>query len=69
MVELKLCNNIIAKCCVPGIGYGQPTYSKGTFKRRGKGNVQRSQRGWSEVSQILNLDTTDEEEKEEEEQP
>jgi len=68
MVELKLCNNIIAKFRVPEIGYGQPTYSKGTFKRWGKGNVQRSQRGWSEVSQFLNLDSTDEEEEEEEEQ-
>jgi hypothetical protein len=68
MVEMKLCNNIIAKFRVPEIGYGQPTYNKGTFKRWGKGNVQRSQRGWSEVSQFLNLDSTDEEEKEEEEQ-
>ena len=68
MVELKWCNNIIAKCRVPEIGYEQPTYSKGTFKRWGKGNVQRSQRAWSEVSQILNLDTTDEKEEEEEEQ-
>jgi hypothetical protein len=61
MVELKLCNNIIAKCRELEIGHGQPTYSKGTFKRCGKGNVQGSQRGWPEVSQFLNLDTTDEE--------
>jgi len=67
MVELKLCNNIIAKCREPEKDYVQPTYSKVTFKPWGKGNVQRSQRGWSEVSQFLNLDTTDEEEEEDEE--
>lgn len=63
-----MCNNIIAKFRVPEIGYGQPTYRKSTFKRWGKENAQRSQRGWSEVSQFLNLDTTGEEEKEVEEQ-
>ena len=34
----------------------------------GKGNVQRFQRDWSELSQFLNLDTTDEEEEEGEEE-
>jgi len=47
MVEVKLCN-IIAKCREPKIGDGQPTYSKVTFKPSGKGNVQRSKRGYSE---------------------
>ena len=35
MAEVKLCN-IIAKCREPGIGDGQPTYSKVTFKPWGK---------------------------------
>lgn len=48
MAELKLCNNIIAKCREAEIGDGQPTYIKGAFKYWSKGNVQRRQRGWSE---------------------